>query len=184
MKKISHCCHIAAKSLLFYLLTLTIITPAFSSGDILVTGNLIAEPCTLEAENADITVDFDTVIDKYLYLNRATKPEMFQILLTDCDVSVVGSGVSVTFRGVENSNLNGYLALDAGSVATHVAIGIQDSNGLLIPINTPTQVYPLTEPTTALIFQGIVEGEPDAIRSKTIGLGPFAATATFILEYE
>ncbi len=183
MKLLSHYCNKLFTGTLFYLLTLGMMSPAFSSGDILVRGYLVGEPCTLMEEDESIVVEFGTVIDKYLYLNTKTHPESFQIRLIDCDLTD-SPKVKVMFSGAENSSLPGYLALDSGSMASSVAIGILDENSELIPINSETKLYPLTDETNTLNFKGFVIGEPDAIKNKTIALGPFSATAIFTLIYD
>lgn len=151
--------------------------------EVFINGTLIAEPCTLMPGDEEIEVDFDTIVDKYLYINTRTHPEPFSIHLIDCEVGP-GDGVKVSFMGAENPNLPGLLALDAGSVATKVGIGIQNEAGKLIPINTETDLYPLMNGDNTLRFQSFVEAELDAIKAKTIGLGTFVATAVFILNYD
>lgn len=183
MKLLSHYCKSLLAGWLFYLLTLGIMPTAFSAGDVLVRGYLVGEPCTLMEEDESIVVEFGTIVDKYLYLNTNTHPESFQIRLIDCDLTD-SPKVKVMFSGAENSNLPGYLALDSGSMASSVAIGILDENGTRIPINSETTLYPLTGETNILNFKGLVIGEPDAIKNKTIALGPFSATATFTLIYD
>ncbi|WP_299999181.1 fimbrial protein [uncultured Cedecea sp.] len=183
MKIISHYFHPVVRSIFFCFLTLGMTVPAYSSGDLKITGNLIDDPCTLVTDDENVIVPFDVIVDKYLYLNTNTKPVSFQIRLEDCDV-ILGSSVSVSFNGTENANIPGFLALDSGSVATNVAIGIQNSNGELIPINSTTPVFPIDGPTVTLDFQGIVQGEPQAIRDKSIGLGTFVATTSFVLNYD
>jgi len=158
-------------------------TPGYSSGDIYVHGTLIAEPCTLMPGDEAIEIDFDTIVDNYLYINTRTHPEPFSIHLIDCDVAD-GEGVKVSFTGNENSNLPGLLALDPGSSATKLGIGIQSETGDLIPINTETALYPLVDGDNTLKFQSFVEAELVAIKSKAIGLGTFVATAVFILNYD
>lgn len=166
----------AASSLLY-------IPLSHSSGDVYVHGRLIAEPCTLMPGDEEIEVDFDTIVDKYLYINTRTHPEPFSIHLIDCEVGI-GEGVKVGFMGTEHPNLPGLLALDTDSVATRVGVGILDSAGKLIPINSETPLYLLENGSNTLNFQGYVEAELDAIRNKTIGLGTFKATAVFILNYD
>ncbi|WP_336193659.1 fimbrial protein [Providencia stuartii] len=168
---------------LFFVISGSYVPTSYASGDVYVHGTLIAEPCTLMPGDEEIEVDFDTIVDKYLYINTRTHPEPFSIHLIDCEVGI-GEGVRVGFIGTEHATLPGLLALDADSVATRVGVGILDSAGKLIPINSETPLYLLENGSNTLNFQGYVEAELDAIKNKTIGLGTFKATAVFILNYE
>ncbi|EOG1984936.1 TPA: fimbrial protein [Proteus mirabilis] len=160
-------------------------SPAISAGDfnVYIHGRLVAEPCDLVMEDKELTVDFDTIIDRYLYKNVRTHPEDFNIRLINCDLGLDPT-VKVGFIGAENPNLPGFLALDGGSTATHIGIGIQDINGRFIPINSLTPPYLLNSESNILRFQGYVEAESDAIKNRNIRLGPFTATAIFLLDYE
>lgn len=60
-------------------------------------GTLVAEPCELDPNTTDITLDFGTVIDKYLYLNTRTHSQPFAINLIECDISL-GKEVVMTLK--------------------------------------------------------------------------------------
>ena len=170
-------------NILILLINLVCIPLSHAEVDVRVRGTLIVEPCTLLPEDAEIEIDFDTIVDKYLYINKRTPLEPFTIHLVDCEVHA-GQGVKVGFLGAENNKLPGMLALDKGSLIKGIGIGIKDRNGKLIPINSETPAYLLGNGTNDLIFQGYVEAESDAIKNKTIGLGRFQATAIFVLNYD
>lgn len=150
---------------------------------VLYRGSLVAEPCTLLPEDENILLDFGTVIDKYLYLNTRTHSKPFQLRLTDCDISL-GKTLKMTFSGPENAALPGLLALDGGSQASGVAIGMETPEGQPLPLNTQTGAYPLSDGNNVITLQAYVRGEPEAIKNKAIGRGAFSAIATFTLEYE
>ncbi|MBG5898547.1 type 1 fimbrial protein [Providencia stuartii] len=144
--------------------------------------NVIGEPCDVDLDSENITVDFGTIVDKYLYINTKSHIEPFTINLINCDVED-GEGVKVSFVGQENMNLPGMLAVDSGSMASNIGIAILDKNNLLIPINSETSIYMLKNGDNSFPFKGYVQAEPDAIKNKNIELGSFTATASFILNY-
>ncbi|MEE4412063.1 MULTISPECIES: fimbrial protein [unclassified Serratia (in: enterobacteria)] len=161
----------------------TALAAATPDVSVLYRGNLVAEPCTLLPEDENILLDFGTVIDKYLYLNGRTNGKAFQLHLIDCDISL-GKTLKMTFNGPESAVLPGLLALDGGSQATGVAIGMETAEGQLLPLNKQTGAYPLTDGNNVISLQAYVRGEPEAIKNKAIGRGAFTAIATFVLDYE
>lgn len=146
-------------------------------------GTLVAEPCVVPPGEENVQLDFGTVVDKYLYANGRTHSQPFTIHLTECDPSIAGA-VSTTFSGTPSAKLPGLLALDAGSGATGVAIGLETQDGRPLPLEQVSPVTPLSAGETQLVYQAYVQGEPDAIANKTIGRGAFTATANFTLVYE
>lgn len=146
-------------------------------------GNLVAEPCTLLPEDENILLDFGTVIDKYLYLNTRTHSKPFQLHLIDCDISL-GKTVKMTFSGTESVTLPGLLALDGGSEASGVAIGLETEDGQALALNQQSRGQEISDGNNTLSLQAYVKGEPEAITNRTIERGMFTAVATFSLEYE
>lgn len=61
-------------------------------------GTLVADPCVLDTQPTDITLDFGTVIDTYLYLNTLTLSQPFIIRLLDCYLTR-GNQVEMTLKG-------------------------------------------------------------------------------------
>nr|WP_314264030.1 fimbrial protein [uncultured Moellerella sp.] len=152
-------------------------------GEIKIRGFLVAEACTVRPGDENIVVDFGTIVNKYLYINQKTPLENFNIHLDDCDNSIFKT-VTVEFTGKENTNLPGLLALDTGSIASGIGIEILEHSGKKIPINSSTSAYNLENGTNILSFNANVQGEPDAIRNKSIEFGHFTATAIFSLIYD
>ena len=145
-------------------LSLMFSLPIQAADNLKLHGTLVAEPCVILPADADIQLDFGTVIDKYLYLNGRTHGQQFELRLSDCDLSL-GNTVRMTFSGTENPKLPGLLALDSGSMASGVGIGIETDEG--VPV-----------------LKAYVKAEQAAIATKSIGRGSFSASATFNLEYE
>ncbi|MBC3217509.1 fimbrial protein [Serratia fonticola] len=146
-------------------------------------GALVAEPCVIPPGDENITLDFGTVIDKYLYLNTRTLGQNFEIRLAECDLSL-GKTVKMTFTGTENNSLPGLLAVDGSSVASGIAIGLETQDARPLPLNKETQEYELQSGNNIISLKAYVQGEPQALASKTIKYGTFIATSTFTLEYE
>lgn len=146
-------------------------------------GALVAEPCTLRAADENITVDFGSIVEKYLYLNGRTLGEPLVLHLEDCDISL-GNMVKLTFSGIESTKLNGLLAISGASQTQGIAIGIETQQGNLVALNTGRYNQGLLAGNNTLSLRAYVQGEPDAITQKSIIPGGFTANATFLLEYE
>ncbi|WP_337264910.1 MULTISPECIES: fimbrial protein [unclassified Serratia (in: enterobacteria)] len=146
-------------------------------------GALVAEPCTLRAADENITVDFGSIVDKYLYINGRTLGEPLVLHLDDCDISL-GNMVKLTFSGVESTRLNGLLAISGASQTQGIAIGIETQQGNLVALNTGRYNQGLVAGNNTLSLRAYVRGEPEAIAQKSIIPGDFTASATFLLEYE
>ncbi|WP_262377365.1 fimbrial protein [Pseudomonas sp. WS 5411] len=146
-------------------------------------GALVAEPCVIAPGGESVTLDFGTLIDKDLYTNQRTRSQPFDIRLMECDVSL-GKTVKVTFSGIENPHLAGLLAIDGGSQAKGIAIGMETVGGQKLPLNKPGEAVRLVNGSNSIAMLAFVQGEPVAIANKTIERGPFSAIATFRLDYE
>lgn len=144
-------------------------------------GTLVADPCVLDPNTTAISLDFGTVVDKYLYLNTRTHSQPFTIHLIECDTSL-GNSAIMTFKGTESSELPGLLALTQGP-ASGIAIGMELEDGTPLPFNKATPGFELQDGTTTLTLRGYVQGEPTAIEKQTIGRGDFTAVSTFEIEY-
>lgn len=146
-------------------------------------GALVAEPCVIPPGKEQIELQFGSVMDKYLYLNQRTPGLPFQIVLADCDPSL-GKTVKITMTGMESAALPGLLALAAGSMASGIAIGLETSAGLALPINKPSGKYTLAAGSNQVQLKAYVQAEPNAIANKKVVQGDFNTVATFSLEYE
>ncbi|TQI82241.1 type 1 fimbria pilin [Serratia fonticola] len=146
-------------------------------------GALVAEPCTLRVEDENINIDFGSIVEKYIYINGRTLGEPLVLHLDDCDISL-GNMVKLTFSGIENTRLNGLLAISGASQTSGIAIGIETPQGNLVALNTGSYNQGLLAGNNTLSLRTYVQGEPDAISQKSINPGGFTASATFLLEYE
>ncbi|MGL4723256.1 MAG: fimbrial protein [Scandinavium sp.] len=143
-------------------------------------GRLVAEPCTLLAEDEAISVDFGTVIDKDLYLNQRGNGKPFTLHLQDCDTTQ-GASVKMKFSGTESSTLPGLLSV---SGVSGVAIGLETPEGAPLPLNQAGTPFTLQNGNNTLTVKAYIQGEPSAIASHSIGHGEFTSVATFELIYE
>ncbi|MEE4412021.1 MULTISPECIES: fimbrial protein [unclassified Serratia (in: enterobacteria)] len=157
--------------------------PAGAAENMRLHGALVAEPCVIPPGDETVVLDFDTVIDKYLYMNTRTHGQPFELHLAQCDLSL-GKTVKVTFSGNESAALPGLLALNGASQASGIAIGMETPQGEPLPINQPGKAQALVSGANILTAHAYVQGEPDALKHKVIERGPFSAVATFSLEYE
>lgn len=155
---------------------------AYAAENLIMRGTLVDKPCFIRPGDELINLDFEEVIDKYLYRYKRTPSRSLKIHLEDCDISVFKE-VKVSFQGTENTSLPGLLRLDPASAASGIAIGIEDTDGSALSINKPAPAKKLQAGDMVLAFQAYVQGEPNAIINKRIGHGQFTATATFVLNY-
>ncbi|MEG5552312.1 fimbrial protein [Enterobacter wuhouensis] len=146
-------------------------------------GALVAEPCIIPPGEEEIALDFGAIVDKYIYRNTRTPGQVLSIHLTQCDLSL-GKTVSVTLTGIESRALPGLLAIDTGSGATGVVIGLETLEGKPVPLNQEMEKINLKTGSNEIVLQAFIQGEPAAITSQNITLGPFTATTTFSVNYE
>ncbi|MGO2333428.1 fimbrial protein [Providencia sp.] len=168
------------------LLSCTLTLPLLSQSEtVQFDGTLVEDACEVYPGDENIELDFGTVIDKYLYLNTRTHSQSFTIRLINCDL-VLGREVQVTFTGTESIALPGLLALSAGSQASGIAIGLETDTGEPIKLNKPKDYVQQLHSGNGnnLNLTAYVQGEPNALLTKTIGRGAFVATTNFILDYE
>ncbi|WP_273830946.1 fimbrial protein [Serratia bockelmannii] len=158
-------------------------TQAAGDNNVRLYGALVAEPCVIPPGDEEISLDFGTIIDKYLYLNSRILGQTFEIHLEECDLTL-GKTVSVAFTGTESIALPGMLALDGSSEAAGIAIGLETPSAKALPLNQVSDKSLLQEGNNIIALKAYVQGEPDALRDQSIERGPFSAVATFRLEYE
>lgn len=158
--------------------------PALSAeNNLKITGNLVTEPCTLDLNSSEISLDFGNLVSKYFYTADRTPAMPFSVVLTGCDTSL-GDSATVTFQGTESQELNGFLVPDDGD--THgIAFGIETDDSAATPVlfNEPSPAFTLTDGENRLNLRGFVQAEPKAIAARSIKPGAFTGTATFEIEY-
>ena len=160
------------------------VNAAFAVPDNLkIIGNLVEEPCTILPGDENVPMDFFDTPEKNFYAYGETVPREFAIKLADCDTTI-GKSVEVTFSGTPNLALPGFLALSTSSVASGFAVGLQNSDKTALDIEKKGAKITLQNGANQLRFYAYFKGEPEAIKNKTIKVGPYSAVATFKLDYE
>ncbi|WP_300635143.1 fimbrial protein [Pseudomonas sp.] len=145
-------------------------------------GNLVQEACTLRPGDEAVRLELWDLTSKYLYINTRSAGKRFKLHLEDCDTTI-GNSVTITFGGAENSELPGLLALDAGSGASGIAVGMETLSDKPLPLNTVSDKQVLSDGSNTIELKAYVQGEPTAIQEQTIGHGVYTVTSTFTLDY-
>ena len=74
----------------------------------------------------------------------------------------------------------GFLALSPISEPLGIAIGLEDSDGVLLhPLISHRKIWLYFQLITHLRFSAFIQAEPTAIYNQSIKRGPFSAIATF-----
>ncbi|MGL5388511.1 MAG: fimbrial protein [Enterobacterales bacterium] len=141
-----------------------------------VKGTLSNTPCIIKPQHQDIVVDFGMVVNKYLAFNSRTHPQVFRLVLSECDGSK--NKVSITFKGNESLNQKnkGMLRLKG---AQGVYISIENDKGGQLPINLPGKFYDLPLEENSIDFKAFVV----AGVNEKITLGQFTGEAVMLLDY-
>lgn len=156
----------------------------FADDNLKFDGELVRLPCVISSGDDDIPLNFGNIVDKYLYINERTLGQSITIHLINCDTSLANF-VHISFSGIENNALPGYLKVNSGSATPGFAIGIEGDNEGVIGINQPSQIkLNLEDGNMEVNFNAFVRGEPQAIVNRTISRGAFNAILNFNLNYE
>ncbi|CNI01142.1 fimbrial protein [Yersinia pekkanenii] len=154
--------------------------PTWAADNMRFHGALVAEPCNIRPGSEAITLDFGSIVDKYLYSNQRTLGKQFQIHLIDCDISL-GNIAKIMFTGSNNLKLPGLLAVSDNDMG--IGIGIETLAGKALPLDQDSEDIVLNADNNTITLKAYVQGEPDAITQRTIKHGEFNAVATFKLQY-
>lgn len=139
---------------------------------------VVDSPCVLSSDSENIDVDMGEESTRTLQTNQAGEWRDFTIALTQCSTETL-KDVVVSFSGKENTALAGRLAIDSGSVAKGVAIGIYRADQLL-PLNGKTSQIPLFDGDNRLDFRARLE----TVSVESLAAGSYSATAHFTLSYQ
>ncbi|ENH4314708.1 fimbrial protein [Salmonella enterica] len=158
----------------------TLILPVSAADNLHFSGSLVASPCTLTMQGADIAeVDFSS-LDASDFIpggQSARKPVVFE--LTDCD-SALSNGVQVIFTGTEATGMRGILAIDSYSGASGIGIGIETLSGVPVGMNDKEgAIFTLVTGNNALNLNVWVQRLP----GEDLVPGTFFASALVTFEY-
>jgi type 1 fimbria pilin len=160
--------------------------PAVQAADNLYfSGTLVNEPCVLVAEDALFNLNFKSVINKDLYLNGRTLGRPIDLRLTNCDLDVGKRMVSITLsaNGNESTEPPGLLMLESATVKG-LMVGLETTGGIAMPLNKTHRMGELSSGDNVVSFKAYLQGEPEVLANRTLGLGDFKGSLTFALSYE
>ncbi|KAA6185937.1 type 1 fimbrial protein [Pseudomonas veronii] len=164
------------------LLTLGLMPEGYAADNLSLKGNLVEQACTIRPGDEAIVLDLWDVTSKHLYINTRTQGKGFKVHLEDCNTTI-GKTVTIMLGGRENTALPGLFALDGGSGASGIGLGIETQNNKPLPLNTVSDEQVLSDGSNVIELKAYVQGEPNAIRDQTIGHGAYTVTSTFTLDY-
>lgn len=164
------------------LLTFGLIPTGHAVDNLRFTGNLVEQACTIRPGDEAITLELWDITSKHLYINTRSVGKGFKLHLDACDTTI-GNTVTITFGGAENRALPGLFALDGGSGASGIGLGLETLSNKPLPVNSVSDEQVLTNGNNVIELQAYVQGEPNAIRDQTIGHGAYRVTSTFTLDY-
>lgn len=154
--------------------------PVSGADNLHFSGSLVASPCTLVVHGNHLAeVDFSSLdgADFIPSGQSARKPLVFE--LTDCD-SALSNGVQVTFTGTEAAGMRGILAVDSGSGAAGIGIGMETLSGAPVGINDESgAVFTLLTGNNTLSLNAWVQ----RLVGEDLIPGAFSATAIATFEY-
>ncbi|MFL1415485.1 fimbrial protein [Pseudomonas fildesensis] len=164
------------------LLTFGLIPTGHAVDNLRFKGNLVEQACTIRPGDEAITLELWDITSKHLYINTRSVGKGFKLHLDACDTTI-GNTVTITFGGAENRALPGLFALDGGSGASGIGLGLETLSNKPLPVNSVSDEQVLTNGNNVIELQAYVQGEPNAIRDQTIGHGAYRVTSTFTLDY-
>ncbi|MEB0046572.1 MULTISPECIES: fimbrial protein [unclassified Pseudomonas] len=164
------------------LLTLGLIPTGHAADNLRFKGNLVEQACTIRPGDEAITLELWDLTSKHLYINTRSVGKGFKLHLDACDITI-SETVTISFGGAQNRELPGLFALDGGSGASGIGLGIETLSNKPLPVNTVSDEQILSNGNNVIELKAYVQGEPSAIRDQTIGLGAYTVTSTFTLDY-
>lgn len=152
--------------------------PAIAANNVHFTGNLLSDICVPVIQDNTLEVHFPTADAGKLAAGIPSTPVPVVLQLTQC--GSILTRVTVTLQGVESAYLSGFLALDSGSSASGISIGLQTEQGQSVSINSDSGAsFPLTTPDSTLNLNAWLQAEP----GREVVAGTFTATMTATFEY-
>lgn len=150
---------------------------AMAATDVEFSGTLVADPCRVETESEEQTVEFGAIPAKTFIDEVQSVPKPFHIYLKECDLSV-GSQVSVTFSG--EKDLIEPSLFEVSGTAMGIALAIEDSEGRPVTPDGEQEPVTLAEGDTTLTWRARVQ----STAGRNVGEGEFSSVVTFTLRYE
>jgi fimbrial protein len=117
-------------------------------------GELIAEACTVEAGDRQMTVRMGQVSsNRFRAAGDDADPVSFALHLQDCNPNV-SDRVGIVFHGIADGKNPDVLSVGEGEgIASGIGVALFDDTGKIIPINSEPQAWrPLTKGLRVLQF--------------------------------
>ncbi|VDZ85071.1 fimbrial protein [Kluyvera intermedia] len=159
------------------MLSMAGVIPVMADTDVEFSGTLVADPCQVDVDSEDQTVDFGAIASKTFINHDQSAPETFHILLKDCDLTL-GEKVSVTFYGEKDATEPALFAVTGQ--ARGIALAITDSEGHPVTPDGAQSWRPLAPGDVQLTWQARVQ----STAGKAVTEGEFQSVVTFSLQYE
>lgn len=151
--------------------------PLMADTDVEFSGTLVTDPCVVETESEDQTIEFNPISARRFIDHNESSPVSFSIWLRECDLSL-GKQVSITFYG-DKTGVNPALFAVTGT-AEGIAMAITDGSGKpVLPGESQDQIS-LVNGDNQLMWLARIQnpvGQP-------VKEGEFQSVLTFSLEYE
>ncbi|WP_157960982.1 fimbrial protein [Rahnella sp. AN3-3W3] len=152
---------------------------AEDTGNIQITGTLIASACQVDAASITAPVLLgDISSSTFSAVGDASAKEPFSIHITDCPEGL--NNVMMVANGAKDATNEELVALDANSIATGVAVGIYNADDSLIKMgqtSAPVAISAENHDATINLKAAAVS------TSDTITGGALSANTTFVLTY-
>ncbi|EJD6584522.1 type 1 fimbrial protein [Providencia rettgeri] len=151
-------------------------------GKVTFTGSIIEAPCSISPKSIDQTVPLGQIANVALVKGGKSDPQVFNILLTNCDVTNLTKGVQLTFSGAVAAFDQANQTL--GIVGTGSGAGVQITNGSgqVVTLGTPTPFQKIQTGNNTLNFAAYLIGNGGDL--STIKAGEFSSVADFTLSYQ
>ncbi|WP_417879773.1 fimbrial protein [Vibrio sp.] len=156
------------------------------------TGELIDSPCQINPSDLTQTINFlERPAKDFWYSPGKGENQDINIKLSNCEESMFGKIVSVSFSGITESAMGEmepfFLAVAPGPLQGKLAIGILNSDGItplkIGSINNGNKGTKIDRKDILLNFKAYVQATPDAIVNQSINEGDYSATVKFSLNY-
>lgn len=157
---------------------------ASTSTTINYSGTLIALPCTIVPGMENLYVDLGMIATKSLYRFTRTPGKVFQFELTDCDTSL-GNAITGSFTAASYNAAEKLLTFSPGSTAQGAGVGLETLSGTPITMNDGS-IYkvPIVDGDMVIQVRAYVQGEQQALATKSLVPGDFWTVLTYQLSYE
>lgn len=170
----------ARKAYCAVMLWLGMMSTAVADNNVHFFGQLVADACQLVVNGETLAeVVFSPISAPDLAVRRQSAHIPFTLQLKDCKTAL-SEGVTVRFSGTTASGMNGFLAMDAASEASGIAIGIETATGTQVEVNGASGAkFTLDNGLNVLNFNAWIQ----VLDGDVITPGTFSATANVAFEY-